>query len=95
MLPMLFLLETPGVAALSQSVVVPAVLLGHWGAKGPPDEDLHPAPAKSFTWSKEVPVGLLTEPKPIMNFPSLPNQDLGTEYQERLFSSQMKKQMLK
>lgn len=87
MLPVLFLPEPPGIAALSQSLVIPAVLLGHWGATGRPDVDLCPALAKSFTWSKEVLVGLLTEPKPNMNSRSLPNQGLGTEYQERLFSS--------
>lgn len=87
MLPMLLLLRTPGMAAPSQSVVMPAVLLGQWGAEGPLDVDLHLAPAESFTWNNEVLVGVLTEPKPNMNLPSLPNQGLGTEYQERLLSS--------
>lgn len=87
MLPVMLLLGMPGIAAPSQSMVIPAVLLGHQGATGPPDMDLRLAAAKSFTWSKEVPVCLWTEPKTNMNFPSLPNQGLGTEYQERSFSS--------
>lgn len=86
MLPMPFLLETPGIAGSLLSVFIPVVLLCTGVQQSLPTRTSVQLCPKSFTWSKEIPGNLLTEPKPNMNFPSLPNVGVGAEYEEGLFS---------
>lgn len=69
MLPMLFLLGMSGIDTPLQSVFMPVVLLGCWGAVGSPDGDLSSAPARSLTWSKEVMMSLLKRTK-LQTFPA-------------------------